>query len=67
MGTVAGDPAAIVYRWGRGTVGLLSPHPEADQRWLSEIRGFPDSPSYDLGLYFYDQVFSESARTISLP
>jgi glutamine amidotransferase-like uncharacterized protein len=55
MGMTAGDSAAITYRWGNGTVGLMSPHPEGDASWLSPIDD-PDGIDYDLGLYFYAQV-----------
>lgn len=56
LGITAGDAAAIIYPWGKGVVGLLSPHPEASPQWLSEIDNFPDSVSYDIGLDFFRQV-----------
>jgi glutamine amidotransferase-like uncharacterized protein len=58
MGINAGDAAVITYPWGEGEVGLLSPHPEADEEWLAQIDD-PDGLDYDLGLYVYDQVLGK--------
>lgn len=45
-----GAPAALVTRYGAGRVGVVGPHPEADQSWYAEA-GLtnPDGISFDLG------------------
>ena len=56
-GIPAGDPAAIMYDWGQGRVGLISPHPEADATWMAELGDTaPKGLDYDLGLELYAQV-----------
>lgn len=30
------DIAAATYRYGKGRVGLVGPHPEADESWYSQ-------------------------------
>lgn len=46
-----GTAAAAVFRYGKGLVGVLSPHLEADEGWARE-EGLsdPDGPDHDLGL-----------------
>jgi glutamine amidotransferase-like uncharacterized protein len=54
-------PAAIVTTYGRGRVGVVGPHPEADQSWYSDADlTNPDGIRPDLG---YDLI----TTTLHLP
>ncbi|SMR60846.1 unnamed protein product [Zymoseptoria tritici ST99CH_1A5] len=49
-----GDVAASVSQYGKGWVGLIGPHPEADQTWFDEYDlDHPDGLRYDIG---YDLI-----------
>ncbi len=49
-----GTPAAVVTRYGRGRVGVVGPHPEADASWYADYDlTNPDGVRFDLG---YDLV-----------
>lgn len=45
-----GEPAAVITTYGAGRVGLVGPHPEADESWYDEA-GLtnPDGVNFDLG------------------
>lgn len=56
-------PAAVIFPFGKGTVGLVSPHPEADDDWVKEARlKDADGVDYDLGIAFVRQVLGKAAR-----
>lgn len=45
--------AAVITPFGKGKVGVMGPHPEADQSWYSEYDlTDPDGPDADLGYDF---------------
>jgi hypothetical protein len=49
-----GAGAAVVTAFGEGRVGLVGPHPEADQSWYDDARlTNPDGIRFDLG---YDLI-----------
>lgn len=50
----SGDVAASVSRYGQGWVGLIGPHPEADQSWFedAEVPEPKDGLSFDVGWDF---------------
>jgi glutamine amidotransferase-like uncharacterized protein len=51
-----GEPAAVIAGYGSGRVGLVGPHPEADQSWYRDAGlANPDGIHFDLG---YDLVES---------
>lgn len=51
-----GAPAAVIASYGNGRVGLVGPHPEADQSWYdSADLTNPDGIRFDLG---YDVIES---------
>lgn len=49
---LSGAIAALVAPYGRGSIGLVGPHPEADKSWYSAKLVNPDgidyTPGYDL-------------------
>ncbi len=47
-----GRPAAVLSRYGRGAVGVVGPHPEADLSWFHDA-GLPPPPrlALDLGVH----------------
>jgi glutamine amidotransferase-like uncharacterized protein len=50
--------AAMVVRFGRGTVGVIGPHPEADRSWYEEAGlRYPGSTD-DLGHQLVDAIMS---------
>jgi hypothetical protein len=54
------SPAAVIFSYGRGKVGLVSPHLEASQEWFQDDRLKPaDGISYDLGLHFFNLILKE--------
>lgn len=53
-----GEVAAVVTTYGAGRVGVVGPHPEADQSWYTNGLTNPDGINFDLG---YDLV-----RTVML-
>ncbi|WP_163509207.1 BPL-N domain-containing protein [Fodinicola acaciae] len=56
-----GAAAAVATTYGRGRVGVVGPHPEADQSWYSDARlDNPDGVRPDLG---YDLI----ETTVHLP
>lgn len=51
--------AAVLFSYGKGKVGLISPHPEADTDWYAEDKvNDKDGVDYDLGLYFVNRVLN---------
>lgn len=45
-----GAPAAVIASYGAGRVGVVGPHPEADQSWYTSARlTNPDGIQFDLG------------------
>jgi len=60
-----GAPAAVVTTYGAGRVGLVGPHPEADQSWYDSA-GLtnPEGIRFDLG---YDLIESTLQARLSLP
>lgn len=49
------QPAALVTPYGAGRVGVVGPHPEADQSWYSSARlTNPDGIRLDLGHDFVE-------------
>lgn len=57
------DIAAGVYRYGRGAIGLVGPHPEADQSWYDEKSlNDPDGIDADLAHDLIETIMSKSAR-----
>lgn len=52
-----GLPAAVVAPYGRGTVGVVGPHPEATPDWFTDANlPVPRSLGLDLGLDLVDRV-----------
>lgn len=50
-----GAPAAVVASFGSGRVGVVGPHPEADQGWYRDARlTNPDGIRFDLGYDFVE-------------
>lgn len=49
-----GLPAAVVTKYGRGVVGVVGPHPEADANWYENGLRNPDGIRPDLGYDFLD-------------
>ncbi|KAF2158593.1 hypothetical protein M409DRAFT_30923 [Zasmidium cellare ATCC 36951] len=50
-----GDPAAILTTLGEGWVGLVGPHPEADQDWYDDAEiSNPDGIYFDIGRDFVE-------------
>ena len=50
-------PAAVLFSYGKGKVGLLSPHLEADQDWFTEANlNDQDGSDYDLGINMIKKV-----------
>ncbi len=50
-------PAAVIFPWGKGKVGLISPHLEADYDWTrDEHLKDKDGLDYDLGIQVVRQV-----------
>ena len=50
-----GSIAALQAPYGRGRVGLIGPHPEAEQGWLDDDHlNDPDGPDHDLLVDFLD-------------
>ena len=50
-------PAAAIFPYGKGVVGLLSPHLEADEDWAAQANlKDPDGLDYDLGIAFIRKV-----------
>ncbi|HSK26441.1 MAG TPA: BPL-N domain-containing protein, partial [Jiangellales bacterium] len=58
-----GLPAAVVAPYGRGTVGVVGPHPEATADWFDDagLRR-PEPLALDLGLDLVDRVLGDRAR-----
>ncbi|CZT15705.1 uncharacterized protein RCC_01539 [Ramularia collo-cygni] len=54
-----GDVAATLNKFGRGWVGLVGPHPEADQDWFDDedLRA-PDGLSFDIGHDLIEAIMS---------
>ena len=51
------SPAALIFPYGKGKVGLISPHLEADQPWFDMYNlNNKDGISYDIGIEFIRQV-----------
>jgi imidazoleglycerol phosphate synthase glutamine amidotransferase subunit HisH len=49
--------AAVIFPYGKGKVGLISPHFEADEGWLKvDHLNDPDGLDYDLGISFIRQA-----------
>jgi glutamine amidotransferase-like uncharacterized protein len=44
-----GTAAAVITTYGAGRVGLVGPHPEADQSWYTTGTDNPDGIRFDLG------------------
>lgn len=50
-------PAAVIFPWGKGKVGLISPHLEADYDWTrDEQLKDKDGLDYDLGIQVVREV-----------
>jgi glutamine amidotransferase-like uncharacterized protein len=50
-------PAAVIFPWGKGRVGLISPHLEADESWTrDEHLRDKDGLDYDLGIQVVREV-----------
>ncbi|WP_027341520.1 BPL-N domain-containing protein [Hamadaea tsunoensis] len=50
-----GAPAAVVAAFGSGRVGVVGPHPEADQGWYRDAHlSNPDGIRFDLGYDFVE-------------
>jgi hypothetical protein len=60
-----GAPAAVIATYGSGRVGVVGPHPEADQSWYTNA-GLtnPDGIHFDLG---HDLIESTVHGQVSLP
>lgn len=53
-------PAAIIAPYGRGTVGVVGPHPEATEDWFTDGGLRPPAPAaFDLGLDLVDRVMAD--------
>ncbi len=50
--------AAMATPFGRGTVGVIGPHPEADRSWYEEARLRYPGSTYDLGHRLVDAIMS---------
>lgn len=52
-----GTSAAVVVPYGKGRVGVVGPHPEADRSWYSDegLRN-PDGVRFDLGLDLVEET-----------
>lgn len=49
--------AAVIFPYGKGKVGLISPHFEADEEWVNDDHlKDPDGLDYDLGISFIRQA-----------
>jgi hypothetical protein len=53
-----GALAAVLSPYGKGWVGIIGPHPEADQSWYDDIPGLhnPDGVQFDIGYAFVEAV-----------
>ena len=52
-----GTVAAAIFPYGKGKVGVLSPHLEADETWAKQAHlEDPDGSDYDLGLSVFRKV-----------
>lgn len=51
-----GKIAAVVTDFGSGRVGVVGPHPEADQSWYTQGLVNPDGIRFDLGLDLIETV-----------
>lgn len=51
-----GTIAAVVTNFGSGRVGVVGPHPEADQSWYTHGLINPDGVRFDLGLDLIETV-----------
>lgn len=51
------NSAAVIFPWGKGKVGLISPHLEADYDWTrDEQLKDKDGLDYDLGIQVVREV-----------
>ncbi|MFI2205534.1 BPL-N domain-containing protein [Streptomyces sp. NPDC020192] len=58
-----GAPAAVITRFGSGTVCLVGPHPEADESWYEdEDLDCPQGAYPELGLQLIDKVMAWKRR-----
>ncbi|KAM5446045.1 hypothetical protein MaudCBS49596_006854 [Microsporum audouinii] len=58
-----GDIAASVTPFQKGWVGLIGPHPEADEDWYDEFNiTNPDGIKFDLGYDFVEAIMSQESR-----
>ncbi|KAG8672313.1 hypothetical protein FPOAC1_005577 [Fusarium poae] len=60
-----GDVAASVTPYGKGWVGLIGPHPEADKTWYedAEIEN-PEGVRYDIGYDFIQETLNGGSGTV---
>ncbi len=51
-------PAAVIFPSGKGKVGLISPHVEADYEWASEVHHSKDKDGrdYELGIKLVEEL-----------
>lgn len=58
-----GKIAAVIAGFGRGRVGVVGPHPEADQSWYTRGLANPDGIRFDLGHDLIESVSRVSGRS----
>ena len=54
-----GEVAAVVTEFGAGRVGVVGPHPEADNSWYTNGLVNPDGIRFDLGYDLVDAVMTD--------
>jgi glutamine amidotransferase-like uncharacterized protein len=54
-----GEPAAVIASFGRGRVGLVGPHPEADLEWFDSTDDSHNSLHPELGHRLIEQTISQ--------
>jgi glutamine amidotransferase-like uncharacterized protein len=62
-----GDFAAVVTAYGAGSVGVVGPHPEADQSWYTSGLTNPDGIRPDLGYDLIQTTLQAASPKVSSP
>jgi hypothetical protein len=62
-----GDFAAVVTAYGAGSVGVVGPHPEADQSWYTSGLTNPDGIRPDLGYDLIQTTLQAAPPKVSPP